>query len=194
MPPGGLGAMASSPGGMVVDQDASVIACAWNHLTNIAPVDIHLVAINRFGGQLYHDSYSLGSGTSSSHRDLWLDQGSGALYLLANTNRAPSNFGYRDVTTIKYAYAVGLQEPLGDSPGSFFYPNPLQEHSRLRVPGCSMQAVVGIYDLNGRWIRTFQPDRPGSFSITRDHLRPGIYFFRVLEGGKLTCSGKFQVD
>ena len=105
----------------------------------------------------------------------------------------PDNF--LDVYIVKVDSA-GLYTSIDENPGirvheAIVYPNPA--HETLNIQTQLKEAVISIYDMNGKEILT-QELQQGISNIAIQHLAAGLYFYRIISYGKFIESGKWVKD
>ena len=102
----------------------------------------------------------------------------------------PDNF--LDVYILKVDSA-GIYTNIGENPGikmheAIVYPNPA--HETLNIQTQLKEAVISMYDMNGKEILA-QELQQGISNIAIQHLAAGLYFYRITSHGKFIESGKW---
>ena len=76
------------------------------------------------------------------------------------------------------------------------FPNPMTQSATLQVAAEGLdydQLEVQLFDALGRRVQQVKPSSHGQFLIARAGLNAGVYYFRVMERGRLIGSGKLMV-
>ena len=92
-----------------------------------------------------------------------------------------------------------LEEVVGSTQSSIpnldvrLFPNPIGQEATMQLQGYSLQnAQLRLYDVAGRLVRE-QVFFGNETTITKRNLRPGIYYYQVLDGQQFVVSGKLIV-
>jgi hypothetical protein len=74
------------------------------------------------------------------------------------------------------------------------YPNPVSSVSMIPVASAPRERNMRVYDITGRLVQEFAV-APGSAQVRMDaaQLRPGVYTYRLLDGGRIVGSNVMQV-
>jgi len=73
------------------------------------------------------------------------------------------------------------------------YPNPASGLVSIAVAHGDRRVGIQIHDDHGNLIYQGEIDSPGSFSVHTGNLSSGVYFYQILDQGKVIGTGKFIV-
>lgn len=77
-----------------------------------------------------------------------------------------------------------------------FYPNPFSTIARIKI-GSELrfnEAQLKIMDVLGRTVKTIDAIQTNEFTLDRDNLVNGIYFYQLTERERTLASGKFIIE
>jgi len=115
--------------------------------------------------------------------------GGNSLYLTGNSNGG--NITRKDIATVKYDIAVGINEVAVHS-GIYSFPNPSSAYLELRITGADhpSEFIVEFFDILGdKLLVPVTGENPLAFDVT--DLPSGVYFYRVTDNTGSPLTGKF---
>lgn len=76
------------------------------------------------------------------------------------------------------------------------FPNPFNTSAQFIIKSDTklQQLSVIIYNLLGEEVQRYEAENTQQFTIERGKLESGMYFYRVISGGKQAASGKLVID
>jgi hypothetical protein len=97
----------------------------------------------------------------------------------------------RDIPAIS-----GMNNMQGNQSGSVVYPNPFRTRTTIRINSHEKirNAELEIYDEYGKEVRSMTGINTSEITVDRQNISAGIYFYRILENGKLITSGKLIAE
>jgi hypothetical protein len=111
-----------------------------------------------------------------------------------NPEKSQDNYYRLQLGNLGYSYPIKIHFVDLSEGGFFLYPNPLRDESRIFFSNFDRESLVlKIFSSEGKFLFESDPNRGNEFSINRETLVPGIYFFSIANGNALKFRGKFMV-
>ena len=115
------------------------------------------------------------------NKDTETDPGGGNNCFIAKINHSKVATGIGNITE-------------GNTNAVKVFPNPVQTQSVIYSDKNLSDATLEVYNVNGQLIKS-QYDISGyTITFNRNNLSAGMYFFRIIESGKLLNTGKLVVE
>ena len=149
-------------------------------------------------GTNYQDFWSFNPATNSWTQEVDFS-GSARRYMTSFVigNRAYTGLG---TSGINYAdlWEYGSINSVEENEDAFspmeIFPNPVHESTMLHFSTTVKNAHLILVDLNGKQVQTISNVNGDNFRFERNDLAPGIYFFSLVEAGKIISVSKVIVN
>jgi PKD repeat protein len=88
---------------------------------------------------------------------------------------------------------AGINSDGTSDPNVSVYPNPMSDNTTIHIENTSGNVTLKIFGLNGQSAVTKQLGN-GDFTIGKDNLTSGVYFYTVEDNGSTVASGRLGVN
>jgi len=142
------------------------------------------IKYDSIGNEIWIAHYSHVINSNNVPNSICLDN-AGNIYISGTNNCANSS----GILTIKYGHNVGISE-LVDNNNYNVFPNPIENFVTFTFERNLKNAELLIYDLQGRVVYVIKELNISEFTIQRNKLTNGMYFYRLIENNRDIAKGK----
>ncbi len=117
--------------------------------------------------------------------DTWCDS--------VNTNFPPGPHGGHGPGHHHPRMSSDLSSDIANDVSVEIYPNPLVDNSTISIENTSGNVIFNVYNMTGQIAFSKQLGN-GEFTISKENLTEGLYFYDVVDGNNSVAKGKFVVN
>ena len=110
-------------------------------------------------------------------------------YVTCGTN----GINYNDIWEFNSVWATGINVSASPQLSVSVFPDPVVSSCTIAVKGSKMIGTFDLYDVTGNRVRHFSFNKE-NFTLEREDLTSGIYFYHVVTSDHLSTSGKLLVQ
>ena len=110
--------------------------------------------------------------------------------VLLNNNPAVAT----NTTTNFISFPTSIQQIAGSNISVKVFPNPFSDVTNFEVEGINERYDFELTDITGRVVKTLNAQGSGKFSLSRERLSKGVYFYRFLIDNQQVANGKLVID
>jgi hypothetical protein len=163
--------------------------------------DIYLLKTDPDGNKLWEETYGTNYTYDSTFFASWetcddIIQASDGSYLLCGMNNITTEYGpVMNLIKVTEGFA-GNQNQSFPSCNAVLSPNPVHEYTMLKLFSCTPvnDGQLMLFDLTGKIVKQFSGLNGTEFSLTRDGLPDGIYFYSLKDHMTIIARGKAIVN
>ena len=99
----------------------------------------------------------------------------------------------KDILTLKYDLATGLEDKVIQNSSAMVFPNPLHSQSTLILDNGSGNVAVKIYNVLGEVVYSAQ-QADSKFTLEKSDFNDGVYSFQILDAAHVIATGRFVAN
>jgi hypothetical protein len=106
---------------------------------------------------------------------------------------APNNLELHSIIDIHFVSETGINDPGSGDVKIEFFPNPFTEETTLQSDIELRNATLVIYNSSGQPVKTEERICGSTYTLSRNKLPAGIYFFRLVQDNKIIRESKVVI-